>query len=76
MDGAVLDEIDHVQHDSHYDPNDFFYRRSRPSASGLDPEAVHRLLRGEGRLERGLNLSLFLLSNELLEVDLQLDSRV
>ncbi|WP_115864081.1 Cdc6/Cdc18 family protein [Halorussus litoreus] len=56
----ILDEIDHIQHDSHYDPNDFFYR----------------LLRGEGRLARGLNLSLFLVSNELLEVDLRLDSRV
>jgi orc1/cdc6 family replication initiation protein len=56
----ILDEIDHIQHDSHYDPNDFFYR----------------LLRGEGKLERGLHLSLFLVSNELLDVDLRLDSRV
>lgn len=56
----LLDEIDHVQHDANYDPSDFFYR----------------LLRGEGRLERGLQLSVFLLSNELLTVDLRLDSRV
>lgn len=56
----ILDEIDHIQHDSNYDPNDFFYR----------------LLRGEGKLTRGLNLSVVLVSNELLEVDLRLDSRV
>lgn len=56
----ILDEIDHIQHDSNYDPNDFFYR----------------LLRGEGKLKRDLNLSVFLVSNELLEVDLRLDSRV
>ncbi|ELY54990.1 orc1/cdc6 family replication initiation protein [Natronococcus amylolyticus DSM 10524] len=56
----VLDEIDHVQYDANYDPSDFFYR----------------LLRGEGRLQRGLALSVWLVSNELLEVDLRLDSRV
>jgi len=56
----ILDEIDHVQHDSNYDPSDFFYR----------------LLRGEGKLERDLQLSVWLISNELLEVDLRLDSRV
>jgi orc1/cdc6 family replication initiation protein len=56
----LLDEIDHVMHDSNYDPNDFFYR----------------LLRGEGKLARGIELSMFLLSNELLDVDLKLDSRV
>jgi len=56
----ILDEIDHIKQDSNYDPNEFFYR----------------LLRGEGKLQRGLNLSVFLLSNELLEVDLRLDSRV
>ncbi|ADB60144.1 orc1/cdc6 family replication initiation protein [Haloterrigena turkmenica DSM 5511] len=56
----VLDEIDHVQHDTNYDPSDFFYR----------------LLRGEGRLSRGIELSVWLISNELLEVDLRLDSRV
>jgi Cdc6-like AAA superfamily ATPase len=56
----ILDEIDIVQHDSHYDSNDFFYR----------------LLRAEGKLNQGLNLSLFLMSNELLEVDLRLDSRL
>ena len=56
----LLDEIDHIQHDANYDPNEFFYR----------------LLRGEGKLKRGLNVSVFLLSNELLEVDLRLDSRV
>lgn len=56
----LLDEIDHVKHDSNYDPNEFFYR----------------LLRGEGRLQRDLSLSVWLLSNELLEVDLRLDSRV
>ncbi|AGB38782.1 Cdc6/Cdc18 family protein [Natronococcus occultus] len=56
----ILDEIDHVQHDSNYDPSDFFYR----------------LLRGEGKLKRGVDLSVWLVSNELLEVDLRLDSRV
>jgi archaeal cell division control protein 6 len=56
----LLDEIDHIQHDSNYNPNEFFYR----------------LLRGEGKLKRGLNLSVWLLSNELLEVDVHLDSRV
>lgn len=56
----ILDEIDHIQQDSNYDPNDFFYR----------------LLRGEGKIKRDLNLSVFLVSNELLEVDLRLDSRV
>jgi orc1/cdc6 family replication initiation protein len=56
----ILDEIDHVQQDTNYDPSDFFYR----------------LLRGEGKLARGINLSAWLISNELLEVDLRLDSRV
>ncbi len=56
----VLDEIDHIKHDSNYDPSDFFYR----------------LLRGEGKLKRDLSLSVWLISNELLEVDLRLDSRV
>ena len=56
----ILDEIDHVRHDSNYDPNDFFYR----------------LLRGEGKLKRGIQLSAWLISNELLQVDLRLDSRV
>ncbi|MDL5363348.1 Cdc6/Cdc18 family protein [Halalkalicoccus sp. NIPERK01] len=56
----ILDEIDHIQHDANYDPSDFFYR----------------LLRGEGKLTRDLNLSVFLISNELLTVDLRLDSRV
>ncbi|WP_224448725.1 Cdc6/Cdc18 family protein [Haloprofundus salilacus] len=56
----ILDEIDHIAHDSNYDPSEFFYR----------------LLRGEGRLQRNIQLSVFLLSNELLEVDLRLDSRV
>lgn len=35
----ILDEIDHIQHDSNYDPNDFFYR----------------LLCGEGKPQRDLN---------------------
>jgi archaeal cell division control protein 6 len=56
----ILDEIDHIQHDSNYDPNEFFYR----------------LLRGEGKLARDIHLSCWLLSNELVTVDLQLDSRV
>lgn len=56
----ILDEIDHITQDGNYDPNDFFYR----------------LLRGEGKVSRGLNLSVFIVSNELLEVDLRLDSRV
>ena len=56
----LLDEIDHIQYDTNYDSNEFFYR----------------LLRGEGRLKRDLSLSVWLLSNELLEVDLRLDSRV
>ncbi len=33
-------------------------------------------MRGEGKVSRGLNLSVFLVSNELLEVDLRLDSRI
>lgn len=56
----LLDEIDHVQQDSNYDPSDFFYR----------------LFRGEGKLARDINLSTWLISNELLTVDLRLDSRV
>lgn len=56
----LLDEIDHVRHERNYDPSEFFYR----------------LLRGEGKLKRGLNVSVWMLSNQLLEVDLQLDSRV
>jgi Cdc6-like AAA superfamily ATPase len=56
----LLDEIDHIQQDSNYDPSDFFYR----------------LLRGEGKLKRDLALSVWSISNELLEVDLRLDSRV
>lgn len=56
----ILDEIDHIAQDSNYDPNDFFYR----------------LLRGEGKLSRDIQLSVWLLSNELLDVDLRLDSRV
>ncbi|WP_331234036.1 Cdc6/Cdc18 family protein [Natronorarus salvus] len=56
----LLDEIDQVTHDSNYDPNEFFYR----------------LLRGEGKLARDIRLSCWLISNELLEVDLRLDSRV
>ena len=56
----ILDEIDQVRYDSNYDPSEFFYR----------------LLRGEGRLKRGVDLSVFLVSNELLDVDLRVDSRV
>lgn len=56
----ILDEIDHIQHDSNYDPSDFFYR----------------LLRSEGKLKREIDLSAWLISNELIEVDLRLDSRV
>ncbi|WP_255196519.1 Cdc6/Cdc18 family protein [Halorarius litoreus] len=56
----LLDEIDHVGYDSNYDPNEFFYR----------------LFRGEKRLEREIGLSVWLLSNQLLEVDLRVDSRV
>jgi Cdc6-like AAA superfamily ATPase len=56
----LLDEIDQIRYDTNYDPSEFFYR----------------LLRGEGRLKRGLELSVIVLSNELLEVDLRVDSRV
>ena len=56
----ILDEIDQIQHDSNYDPNEFLYR----------------LLRGEGKLKRGIVLSAWLISNRLIEVDLRLDSRV
>ena len=56
----ILDEIDQIKQDSNYDPSEFLYR----------------LLRGEGRLKRGIDLSAWLISNELLEVDLRLDSRV
>jgi orc1/cdc6 family replication initiation protein len=56
----ILDEIDHIAQDSNYEPSDFLYR----------------LLRGEGKLARDIQLSAWLISNELLEVDLRLDSRV
>ena len=56
----LLDEIDHVKHDSNYEPSEFFYR----------------LLRGEGKLQRDIQLSVWLISNELIDVDLRLDSRV
>ncbi|MEF8825333.1 MAG: AAA family ATPase [Halapricum sp.] len=56
----LLDEIDHIGQDSNYDPSEFLYR----------------LLRGEGKLTREIHLSAWLISNELLEVDLRLDSRV
>jgi cell division control protein 6 len=56
----ILDEIDHVRHDANYDVDEFFYR----------------LLRGEGKLARGIDLSAWLISNELLTVDLRVDSRV
>ena len=56
----ILDEIDHIAQDSNYDPSEFLYR----------------LLRGEGKLSRDIQLSAWLISNELLEVDLRLDSRV
>ncbi len=56
----ILDEIDHIAQDTNYDPSEFPYR----------------LLRGEGKLLRGVQLSAWLVSKELLEVDLRLDSRV
>lgn len=56
----LLDEVDRVRYDGNYDVDEFFYR----------------LLRGDGKLKRGINLSAWLLSNELLTVDLRLDSRV
>ncbi|MFC6905854.1 Cdc6/Cdc18 family protein [Halalkalicoccus tibetensis] len=56
----ILDEIDQIQHDANYDPNEFFYR----------------LLRGEGKLKRGITLSAWLVSNQIIDVDLRLDSRV
>ncbi len=56
----LLDEVDQVQFDANYDVDEFFYR----------------LLRGEGKRERDLNLSAWLLSNEVLSVELRLDSRV
>jgi Cdc6-like AAA superfamily ATPase len=56
----ILDEIGHITQDSNYDPNDFFYR----------------LLHGEGKLKRDIQLSLWLLNNDLLDIDLRLDSRV
>ncbi len=56
----VLDEIDRVKQDKNYDPNNFFYR----------------LVRGDKKLKTDVTLSLFLISNELIEIDLKLDSRV
>ncbi|WP_245998506.1 Cdc6/Cdc18 family protein [Halalkalicoccus subterraneus] len=56
----ILDEIDQIQHDSNYDPNEFLYR----------------LLRGEGKLKRRITLSAWLISNQLIDVDLRLDSRI
>ena len=54
--------LDEIDHIKHsnYDPNDFFYR----------------LLRGEGRLKRAISLSVWPISNELLKIDLWLDSHV
>jgi cell division control protein 6 len=57
---VIFDEIDHIKQDSNYDPSEFFYR----------------LLRGDGKLRRDLNLSLILISNELVDIKLRLDSRV
>lgn len=54
----ILDEIDHIKQDSNYDLSEFFYR----------------LLRDEGKLQRDLNLSVILISNELVDVELHLDS--
>lgn len=56
----ILDEIDHITQDTNYAPSEFLYR----------------LLRGEGKLKREIQLSAWLISNALLEVDLRLDSRV
>ncbi len=56
----ILDEIDHISQDANYDPSEFLYR----------------LLRGEEKLKREIQLSAWLISNELLEVNLRLDSRV
>lgn len=56
----VLDEVDKVKHDKNYSSSEFFYR----------------LIRGNKKQETGTDLSLFLISNELFEVDLDLDSRV
>lgn len=47
----ILNEIDHIRYDANYDPSDFSYR----------------LRRGEGKLARELNLSVFLVSNELYD---------
>ena len=52
----ILDKIDQIKQDSNYDPNEFFYR----------------LLCKEGKLKRGIQLSVWLVSNELLDVDLRL----
>ena len=57
---CILDEIDQLRYDSNYDPNEFFYR----------------LLRGEGKQKRGIKLSAWTISNELVIVDLRVDSRV
>lgn len=56
----ILDEIDQIRQDSNYDPNEFFYR----------------LLRGEGKQKRDIALSAWTISNELVTVDLRVDSRV
>ena len=56
----ILDEIDQIRQDSNYDPNEFFYR----------------LLRGEGKQQRDILLSAWTISNELVTVDLRVDSRV
>lgn len=56
----LLDEIDHIQRDSNYEPSDFFYG----------------LLRGEGKLQHNIGLSLWLLTSELLDVERRLNSRV
>ncbi|MCU4926466.1 AAA family ATPase [Halobacteria archaeon AArc-dxtr1] len=56
----ILDEIDQIRQDTNYEPSEFLYR----------------LLRGEGKLKREIALSAWLVSNELLEVKLRVDSRV
>lgn len=56
----MLDEIDHIARDTNYEPFEF----------------LHQLLCGDGELAQDIQLSTWLSSNERIEIDLRLDSRV
>ncbi len=57
---VILDEVDKINQDKNYDTDNLFYR----------------LLRGEEKISRDINTSLFLINNKLQHIDFDLDSRV